>query len=368
MMSNMSSIISHLQIANAVLCLLLAAQLLAMSAMHPGPKRLLGFNYVLYAHQSIALIAILNGYASGFTLTRPLVAMLLGPCLYVYFLCVRRPQAQLHKTDSWHFIFGVVCFLLLSQIRPLRALIDFAILASFIVYTGLIAMQIRSGEQALTHLGSHTKPAYRWLLSLMLLAVVNIVLEIAVNLEMQTGVALRDTISLFIASMAFFLINASIMLAALKRSDWLEWMYQFGAQNLALNTPAIAPDVAQQLFQRWEALVSKEQLHKLEFGITLPQAAKKLQVPARQLSNAINQVYGKSFSVYLNDQRIQEAQRLLIDSPEMTVIEVMQESGFSSKSNFNKEFLRVTGLSPSGFRDANLSISSQTALTPKEKP
>ena len=351
MMSNMSSIISHLQIANAVLCLLLAAHLLAMSAMHPVPKRLLGFNYGLYAHQSIALVAILNGHVSGFAFTRPLVAMLLGPCLYVYFLCVRRPQAQLHYKDSWHFILGIASFVLLSQIKPLRALIDFAILASFIIYTALIAFQIRTGEQALAHLGSHAKSAYRWLIILMLLALINIVLEIAVNLEMQSGVALRDTISLLIASMAFFLINASIMLAALKRSDWLEWMYQFGAQNLPMATPSIAPDIAQQLFQRWEDLVKREQLHKLEFGITLPQAAKKLQVPARQLSNAINQIYGKSFSVYLNDQRIHEAQRLLIDAPEMSIIDVMQESGFSSKSNFNKEFLRVTGLSPSGFRE-----------------
>lgn len=360
MMTNMPSIISHLQIANAVLCLLLAAQMLAMNAMRPIPKRLLGLNCLLYAHQSIALAAILNGHTAVFAFTRPLLAMLLGPCLYVYFLCVRRPDARFLKSDLWHFGLGALIIILLSQIKPLRALIDIAILASFITYSTLIALQMRSGQQALAHLGGYASSAYRWLMSLMLLALVNILLEIAVNLEMQTGVALRDSISLLVASIAFFSINISIMLAALKRSDWLEWMYQFGEQTLQVATPAIAPEVAQALFQRWENLVKTEQLHKQEFGITLPQAAKKLQVPARQLSNAINQIYGKSFSVYLNEQRIHEAQRLLIEAPEMTVIEVMQESGFSSKSNFNKEFLRVTGMSPSGFREEQISKKPTT--------
>ena len=130
-----------------------------------------------------------------------------------------------------------------------------------------------------------------------------------------------------------------------------------GVQTCALPTslqnpaPKIDDDIATALFQRWEALVKADNLHKQEFGITLTLAAKKLQVPARQLSNAVNQLYGKSFSVHLNDLRIQEAQRLLVEHPEMPVIEIMQESGFSSKSNFNKEFLRVTKVAPTTFRE-----------------
>ncbi|MBY0416571.1 MAG: helix-turn-helix domain-containing protein, partial [Pararheinheimera sp.] len=111
---------------------------------------------------------------------------------------------------------------------------------------------------------------------------------------------------------------------------------------------------AADIMQRFEQLVIKELLYKQEFGVTLPQAAKKLQLPARQLSSAINQLYGQSYSVYLNDQRINEAKRLLLAEPDMPVIEVMQQAGFSSKSNFNKEFLRVVGLSPSAFRQSNL--------------
>lgn len=360
MMANMTSttsLISHLQIANSVLCLLMAVQLLSMNSMRPLPKRLLAFNCLLYAHQSLALIFILNTdrqtTATLFNVSRPLFAMWLGPALYIYFQSVRQQQATLRWQQTLHFLCGTLIFVLLANIKPLRAFIDIAISTSFVGYFILIAVQMRHGQQVLAHLGGYAASAHRWLLSLMVMAVINICLEFAVNIELEYGVALRDSISLLIASIAFMLINATIVLAALKRSDWLEWMYQFSEQSLHQAPSTLDTDIANKLFQRWEALVNTEQLHQQEFGITLPQAAKKLQVPARQLSNAINQIYGKSFSVYLNDRRIQEAQNLLISHPEMTIIDVMQASGFSSKSNFNKEFLRVTGTSPSGFRESN---------------
>ena len=64
--------------------------------------------------------------------------------------------------------------------------------------------------------------------------------------------------------------------------------------------------------------------------------------------------YGASFSVLLNDQRIAHAQKLLLQAPDLAVTEVMAEAGFASKSNFHKEFLRVTGTTPTLFREQGL--------------
>jgi AraC-like DNA-binding protein len=354
MMINMMIILNQIHIANALLCLLLAAQLLAMTAMRPIPKRLLALNYLLYAHQSLMLVGSLAGYTQSFSYMRPLVAMVLGPALYAYFSCVRRDDTTIRIGDGVHFCVGLLIFALLSSIKPLRGFIDYAILASFIVYFSLIVWQLRHGKKPLVHLGGYASSAYRWLLSLMMMAGINIVLEIAVAIEMENGVALRDSVSLVVAAAAFLLLNSLTMLAAMYRSDWLEWMYQFGEQTRQKPAAQIDIGLATALFQRWEALVRTENLYKQEFGITLTLAARKLHVPARQLSNAINQLYGKSFSVHLNDLRIHEAQRLLLAHPEMPVTEVMQESGFSSKSNFNKEFLRVAKVSPTVFREATL--------------
>lgn len=362
MMANMTSIpalISHLQIANSLLCLLMAIQLLSMHSLRPLPKRLLALNCLLYAHQSLALTLVLNAQGQSdfslFAISRPIFAMWLGPALYLYFQSVRQPSTTLGWRDALHFLFGSLILILFLCFQAFRALIDIAIISSFVTYFILIARKMRIGEQALAHLGSFANSAYRWLQSLMLMAAINIALELAVTLELAHGIQLRNSSALLIASIAFMMINTAIMLAALNRSDWLEWMYQFGEQTLHQVPTALESEIANSIFQRWEHLVNTEQLHQQEFGITLPQAAKKLHIPARQLSNAINQVYGKSFSVYLNDRRVKEAQDRLIKHPEMNIIDVMHASGFSSKSNFNKEFLRVTGMSPSGFREAHAS-------------
>lgn len=345
----------------------MAIQLLSMNSLRPLPKRMLAFNCLLYAHQSLALVVVLNAdkntALSLFNISRPLFALWLGPALYIYFLSVRQHHAALSWRHALHFLCTTLIFAMLISVKPFRRFIDMAIITSFVGYFILIAFQMRRGEQALAHLGNHAPSAHRWLLSLMAMAAINLCLELAVTLEMAYGVALRNSVSLLIASIAFMLINTAIVLAALKRSDWLEWMYQFGEQTLHQTLPPLDNEIANKLFLRWENLVNLEQLHQQEFGITLPQAAKKLQVPARQLSNAINQIYGKSFSVYLNDRRVQDAQTLLRNRPDMNIIDIMQTAGFSSKSNFNKEFLRVTGMSPSGFREANTDrISLQVKL------
>ncbi|WP_233080541.1 AraC family transcriptional regulator [Rheinheimera soli] len=349
----MLSYITYVQFANALLCLLLAAQFLFMASPRPWPKRILGLNFLLYAHQSILLISILHGQAGAFSLLRPLGAMWLGPLLYLYFCLVQKPDAILSWRDGLHFVFGALVIILLKNSPFLIGGIDLVIMASFILYFLLIALRMRQGKQSLQHLGTLASPAYRLLICLMLMALINIAAEIAVNQEIQTGVKLQDSVALFVAACTFLLLNIATLLAALQRSNWLEWMYQLGSQPEQKSLTEEEQQRAADIMQRFKQLVIKEQLYKQEFGITLPQAAKKLQLPARQLSTAINQLYGQSYSVYLNDQRINEAKRLLLAEPDMPVIEVMQQAGFSSKSNFNKEFLRVTGLSPSAFRQNN---------------
>ena len=77
--------------------------------------------------------------------------------------------------------------------------------------------------------------------------------------------------------------------------------------------------------------------------------ARRLALPSRRLSQAINRTHGISVSHYVNGLRITEAQRLLRET-DYPVTRVMLESGFLTKSNFNREFQRVTGTSPSAWR------------------
>ena len=98
------------------------------------------------------------------------------------------------------------------------------------------------------------------------------------------------------------------------------------------------------IVQRLDELMAAKAPY-LDPDLTLAQLARKLVVPAKQLSGAINRVTGGNVSRYVNGARIRRAQDLMLQGRSVT--EAMLESGFNTKSNFNREFLRVAGRSPS---------------------
>ncbi|PSJ47874.1 AraC family transcriptional regulator [Zobellella endophytica] len=87
----------------------------------------------------------------------------------------------------------------------------------------------------------------------------------------------------------------------------------------------------------------------LDPDLTLGRLSRKLTIPARQISMAVNQVHGRNLSKVLNEYRIEHAKERLLTSDE-SITQVYLNSGFQTKSNFNREFSRVTGQTPSAFR------------------
>lgn len=87
----------------------------------------------------------------------------------------------------------------------------------------------------------------------------------------------------------------------------------------------------------------------LDPGLNLQRLARKVGQPTRRVSQAVNAIQGVNVSVWINNLRIEEAQRLLSD-PGKKVTEVIYECGFNTKSSFNREFKRVAGAPPSVWR------------------
>lgn len=104
------------------------------------------------------------------------------------------------------------------------------------------------------------------------------------------------------------------------------------------------------LMARLDALMDKGQLY-LDPDLTLTRLAHRLHVPIKLLSAAINRAKSENVSRYVNGFRIRHACEKLATGQNVT--EAMLNSGFNTKSNFNREFARVTGKSPSDFLRAN---------------
>ena len=96
-----------------------------------------------------------------------------------------------------------------------------------------------------------------------------------------------------------------------------------------------------------EAFLTREPLH-LDPNLTLSRLARRLHLPEKRLSAAVNRATGANVSRYVNSWRIRHACARIEAGASVT--EAMLDSGFNTKSNFNRAFLRETGVPPSGWK------------------
>ena len=87
-------------------------------------------------------------------------------------------------------------------------------------------------------------------------------------------------------------------------------------------------------------------------SLTIDSLAEKTSIPARYLSQVINERYNKNFFDFINSYRVEEAKDYLRmpNKKKMTVLQILYEVGFNSKAAFNRAFVKYTGMSPTEFR------------------
>ena len=95
----------------------------------------------------------------------------------------------------------------------------------------------------------------------------------------------------------------------------------------------------------------------LDPTLTIADLATRLGVPQRHVSYVLNAHLGVSFTDYINRLRVDYARELLVSPARQndTILAILHDAGFNSKSAFNRVFKEVTGQTPSAFRRAHTS-------------
>lgn len=102
----------------------------------------------------------------------------------------------------------------------------------------------------------------------------------------------------------------------------------------------------------------------LNHTLNIEQFSQAIGLPAREVSYAINKVFGKNFFEFINFYRIEAAKRMLEDPAQahLTVLEILMGAGFNSKSSFQRFFKRLTGVSPTEYRERQLKASAEAMV------
>lgn len=62
---------------------------------------------------------------------------------------------------------------------------------------------------------------------------------------------------------------------------------------------------------------------------------------------------GKDFKTWRTELRIEEAKKLLIENPDVSINIIGEQAGFSDRANFHRQFVKIVGCSPKVYRENN---------------
>lgn len=109
---------------------------------------------------------------------------------------------------------------------------------------------------------------------------------------------------------------------------------------------------AEEYVRRLEHFMDTEKPY-LDPNLSLPDLAEKLQMPSHLLSRVLNERLNLNFFDFVNQYRVKHVQALIHDPnhSHLSLLGIAFESGFNTKSAFNRVFKKMTGQTPSQFKN-----------------
>lgn len=97
----------------------------------------------------------------------------------------------------------------------------------------------------------------------------------------------------------------------------------------------------------------KEEKPFLDPDLTADSLAEAVGISKKHLSQTINQHLNCNFSNFINEYRVREAKKMLVDPKEQdfVLLKIGLDVGFNSKSAFNNAFKKFTRMTPGQYRD-----------------
>jgi len=258
--------------------------------------------YFLLIAVGTLLVGLRYGYGfDSLLVVQRTIPLFVGPAIFLAFFALTTPPETLRRHAIWHLGAATIAALLPQIFPQFRAGYDLMILASYLFYCTALFWLWRKGPDAFTHAPLRMVASLRvWILWALTLAII-----------------------------------------------------VFSSRSTAQSPAPSQPNEPEQgdsttLEHRARALLTQTKLY-LETDLTLERIAKRLHVPTRALSEAINTSQNVNVSQYVNGFRLEHAATLL-ETTDWSAKRVMEESGFLTRSNFYREFERVYAQSPLEYR------------------
>ncbi|WP_454801762.1 FtsX-like permease family protein [Mucilaginibacter phyllosphaerae] len=248
----------------------------------------------------------------------PICLPVLGPMLYFYVRHTTEPKQKFSRRDLLHF-----CPLLFAYWMPV-----WLVLISIVIYLYLSHRLIQHYYNRLqTVLMDKPRFAFRRLDKMLYLLAILCVLW------------LFNDVWSFIVAFVLIGMAAEVMLKL----------------DSSIQLPTLIADryEAKEKSRRLKEVIAANRFYE-DAELTLTSLAVKLNIHPHDLSRIVNVGIGKSFSDFINEFRVREIVRKMNDPAfdRLTLLGIAYESGFNSKTTFNRVFKQITGKTPVEYKNS----------------
>ena len=345
--------------------LVLQSFIVLVNPMNVNRKANLFFGLFLFCWSSYWLTDVVRfcGFLPAMPFVLSVQSFQIFTPVFLFFSCVAfiNPNYRFKKVDLFCLVVPVFYWVLLwrSAEAPftykMAMLIDVAQNLPYIIF---ISFKIRRYQKRLTDLSSCIERInLKWFAHLNALLFITIVITVAYELY-NTFVEKRhqhlgmDVLFLVIAySAAYYSLRQKEIypLDKKQRAEWLE--IELEEQPPVDKKQLIADEDFAPLKLKLSNLMESQKPY-LDGELNLLKLAEAVGLSGHQLSYLLNNGFGVNFFQFVNGYRVQEAKVLLSDPDKshLSMLGIAFESGFNSKTAFNTAFKKLTGLSPSAFK------------------
>ncbi|MES1219331.1 MAG: ABC transporter permease, partial [Bacteroidota bacterium] len=270
----------------------------------------------------------------------------LGPLVYFYVLKITRPQYKFSRRDLLHF-----SPLLLEQAAgalELNPVLQLLIFISIITYLHLSDRLIQNFYRRLQPvLMDRPLLEFRWLRRLLAATGLLWLLWLFCAAVDYFGYRNQLGVQVYYPFYIFFVVIIIWTAAAA--------FLKPQAAVIAQSAPSSKPPVPAELRAKgsWLKRAMEANPYYQDPDLSLSSLAEKLSLSPHELSRVINTAFKKSFSDFINEYRVRDAARKMQDPAydHITLLGIAFESGFNSKTTFNRIFKQMTGKSPTEYKN-----------------
>lgn len=320
----------------AALFLGLALAVLAWRSL-PGLARGLFAGLFCLMALEASLVGVRFAYGHyEFLAVQRVLPVWVAPGVLVAFSALTMPPEHLKRRALFHAVIALAVTIALYLPVRITGYVDALIAACYMVYTlALIRLWLEGADrfsEAPTELGGLL---HRLLLIAIFVMAATLFVDVWIALLFAQARQDAAARAISLASLLFLGIAVALVLASVRRGRKKRPGRSEGVEGAELVKSA-------------RSLLTEQGLYR-DPGLTLTRLARRVGVPDRDLSRAINAVTGVNVSQFVNQVRLEEAAHLL-ETTDDPVARIHEQVGFLTRSNFYREFRKTYGAAPGSYR------------------